>query len=105
MPSLSKSSSDNVTIDSLPTRKLSQNADTEPAPGNLPAMPTTAIALSGTEDADWDSMLVVTRVVLPSAATRLAGALRHVAGLDRALRRRVRCCPTLQGPVDGRDRR
>ena len=32
-------------IDSSPRRRLSQNADTLLAPGNLPAMPTTAIAL------------------------------------------------------------
>ena len=48
-PAAGRSSSDSVTIDSSPRRRLSQNADTESAPGNLPAMPTTAIALGGNE--------------------------------------------------------
>ena len=86
------SSSDNVTIDSSPRRKLFQNADTELAPGNLPAMPTIAIALDGS-DSDEDLTLVVTVVVLPSGAWRLVGALRHAAGLDREVRSCARCCP------------
>ena len=56
------------------------------------AMPTIAIALDGSEF-DEGSILIVTLVVLPSAAWRLAGALRHAAGPDREVRSRARCCP------------
>lgn len=47
-PASRSSCSDRVTIDSLPRRRLLQNAETSLAPGNRPAMPTTAIAFSGT---------------------------------------------------------
>ena len=46
-PAAPSCSSDNVTIDSSPRCRLCQNADSELAPGNLPAMPTTAMALAG----------------------------------------------------------
>src|ERR1700749_860575 len=97
------SSSDNVTIDSSPHRKLFQNADTELAPGNLPAIPTIAIALDGSEF-DEGSIPIVTLVVLPSAAWRLAGALRHAAGPDREVRLRARCCPGPGGRAGRRAR-
>lgn len=46
-PASRRSCSDRVTIDSLPRRRLLQKVDRSFAPGNLPAMPTTAMALSG----------------------------------------------------------
>src|SRR5581483_4680623 len=97
MPSASRSSSDSVTIDSSPRRKLSQKPDSVLAPGNLAAMPTTAIALGGS------SLLLVTLGLLPFAALRLAAALRRAAWLDHELR--WRCRPFLRrpAPVDGSD--
>src|SRR5688572_1502270 len=86
------SSSVKVTIDSSPRRRLRQNADTEPAPGNLPAMPTIAIALSGSASGSAvKSIVPVTVVVLPFAGLRLVDALRHAAVPDRGLRGRVSC--------------
>src|SRR3954467_6590460 len=103
MPAARRSSSDRVTIDSSPRRRLSQNVDTESAPGNLPAMPTTAIALGGKA-----SLLLVTLGLLPFAALRLAAVLRpaavllHAAGLDHERRLRFRSCPAAHlGRVDG----
>src|SRR5262245_6076667 len=94
MPAAKRSSSDRVTIDSSPRRKLSQNADSESAPGNRPAMPTIAIALGGSEDdCEKSSLLLVTLGLLPFAASRLAAALRHAAGHDHELRPRSRRWP------------
>jgi hypothetical protein len=74
-------SSDNVTIDSLPHLRLSQNCDSESAPGSLPAMPTIAMALGGSNsDASLDSF---TRLVLSSAASRHHGEQRRVGWHDR----------------------
>src|SRR5215212_8360093 len=99
------SSSDKSTIDSSPRRRLSQNVDTESAPGNLPAMPTTAIAFGGSEFvANGTSILLVTLVVLPSAAWPLVGALRHVDWLDRELRSWARCGRAPRVRVDRSDR-
>ena len=46
-PASIRSSSDRSTMDSTPSRRLRQNSDNDAAPGNRPAMPTTAIAFGG----------------------------------------------------------
>ena len=46
-PAAVSASSDRVAMDSSPRLRLSQNSVTESAPGNLPAIPMTAIALGG----------------------------------------------------------
>src|SRR6202012_957126 len=95
MPSASRSSSASVTIDSSPRTRLSQNADTVLAPGNLAALPTTAIALGGS------SLLLVTLDLLPFASRRRAAALRHAAWLDHELRLSFRPSPLLPGRAGG----
>src|SRR5258708_5503371 len=104
MPAARRLSSDRVTIDSSPRRKLSQNADTESAPGNLPAMPTTAIALGGSDaGCEKDSLPLLTLDLLPFAGPRRAAAMRHAAEPDCEHRSRSRCCPARRGRVDGSD--
>src|ERR1700716_428728 len=88
-PAAVSCSSDSVTIDSSPRRRLSQNADSELAPGNLAAMPTTAIALDGSES---DGKVWFTRVVLSSAALRHLGAQRRAGWLYRERHLRTQCC-------------
>ena len=94
MPAARRSSSDRVTIDSSPRRRLSQNADTESAPGNLPAMPTTAIALGGSEaDCEkirchWSrsvSYLSPRRGTLPRCGTLLGSVTNIVRALGVVL--------------------
>src|ERR1700739_1812250 len=98
MPSASRSSSDRVTIDSSPRRRLSQNADSVLAPGNLAAMPTTAIALGGS------SLLLVTLDLLPFAERLLAAGLRRVAWPGHQPHSRSRPFVRCQGPVAGSGR-
>src|SRR3954452_20186720 len=97
MPAARRSSADRVTIDSSPRSRLSQNVDTESAPGNLPAIPTTAIALGGKP-----SLLLVTLALLPFAEPPLVAVLRHVAGLEHERHSRHRGFPAARsGRVDG----
>src|ERR1700738_1112249 len=98
MPSASRSSSDSVTIDSSPRRRLSQKADSVLAPGNLAAMPTTAIALAGS------SLLLVTLDLLPFAELRLVAVLRRAAWPDHELRWHSQPFPRSRGPADGSGR-
>src|SRR5271165_1188756 len=90
--------SDSVTMDSSPRRRLSHNADGELAPGNLPAIPTTATALAGSESDAWDSF---TRVVLSSAAVRHLVARRRAGWLDRERCRYAECRHPGPGRVAG----
>src|SRR5215212_609036 len=95
------SPSDKSTIDSSPRRRFSQNVDTESAPGNLPAMPTTAIALGGRVFVGIRSLFsLLTLVVLPFAAWSLVGVPRRVHALDRELRSLARWCRARRGRVD-----
>src|ERR1700722_2003697 len=95
MPSASRSSSDRVTIDSSPRRRLSQKADSVLAPGTLAAMPTTAIALGGS------SLLLVTLDLLPFAEPRRVAGLRRAAWLCREPHCRCQPFPRCQDPTDG----
>ena len=81
-------SSDSVTIDSSPRRRLSQNSAGELAPGKRAAIPITAMALGGNES---DGVVSFTRVALSFGASMRLGAQRRAGWPSRE--RRQRCCP------------
>src|ERR1700760_4804559 len=103
-PAATRSASESPTMDSTPSRRLRQNVDSESAPGNRPAIPTTAIASKGGAPGDEMAELLFTRLVLPSAASRLLGAPRHVVVLWHADRWGVGTSTSSECPTEQRHR-